>query len=282
MKKGRRLALPISVGMIGFGRMGSALALGAVRAGVLKSSNVTAIGRSPESFRKISSSRIRSTKDVREVVAGQDLVFLCVKPHQMAGVLKAVRPVNESLRRRPCFVSIAAGVRIAALESGLGAGTPVIRAMPNTPSLLGAGMSGMCLGADASARHGAWVRRILESVGDVADVTDAEMDAVTAVSGSGPAYVFYLAEALIDAATAAGLSPETARTLARQTIFGAGRMLKERPEPAEELRRQVTSPGGTTAAAVAVFDERSLRSIVIDAVARATERSRELSKLQDL
>lgn len=265
----------MKVGVIGFGKMGSALAIGAARQGVLKPASVTVFDSDPAAARRIRRFGFRRAATPAEAVFGSEILLICVKPQQIADALDAVR--RGFARRRPCVVSIAAGVPLKRLRKALG-DCPVVRVMPNTPALLGAGVSAMSPSANVSPAQRKRVRTLLGAVGTVIEVPERLMDAVTAVSGSGPAYVFYLAEAIIDAGRRQGLSPSVARTLAHETVRGAGLMLAERPEPADELRRQVTSPGGTTAAAIATFDRRGLKGIVREAIGRAAKRSKELAK----
>jgi len=175
-------------------------------------------------------------------------------------------------------LSIAAGVTTAAVEAQLPSGTPVVRAMPNAPALVGAGASAIAAGSTAGGDDLAWAESILGSVGTVERVPEAQLDAVTGLSGSGPAYVFLVAEALIDAGVRAGLPQPTSRALAVQTLLGASRLLVETGESPEALRDQVTSPGGTTAAGLRVLESAGLRAAVLDAVLAATERSRELGR----
>jgi pyrroline-5-carboxylate reductase len=266
------------VSFIGFGRMGGALAAGALAAKAVTVSRLTAFDPDPSALARARKLKIKRVPSEAAAAMAGDLVFLCVKPQQMQSTLAALSSMPLKERQARCFVSIAAGFPLERLERALGAGVPVIRVMPNTPALLRAGASAMSRGAAAKPIHEKWVRAVLEAVGASIPVPEDLMDAVTAVSGSGPAYVFYLAEAMTSAAERLGLPPELARALVRQTIFGAGAMLRSLPEPAEELRRQVTSPGGTTAAAMAVFDERNLKSLVETAVAAAAARSAELSR----
>ena len=173
------------------------------------------------------------------------------------------------------MLSIAAGVTIATIE-GAAPSSAVVRCMPNTPSLVGCGASAIAAGANASDDDLAWAEQILGSVGTVVRLGEAELDAVTGLSGSGPAYVFHLAEGLIDAGIAEGLAPEVADALARQTILGAATLLVETGEDPGVLRENVTSPGGTTAAGLAVFAEADLIGLIGRVVNAAVERSREL------
>lgn len=267
------------ISFIGFGRMGGALASGAIAARFVARSRVIAFDPDRKAMAAARRLKIRAARSEAEAVTGSDVVFLCVKPQQMSATLDRIAELPAREIRRRCFVSIAAGIPIGSIESRLGAGTPVLRVMPNTPALLRAGASAVSRGANATGRHEKWVRQVLGSVGDVVSVPESAMDAVTAVSGSGPAYVFYFAEAMAEAAVSLGLDPALARRLVRQTIFGAGLMLRERPDEASELRRQVTSPGGTTAAATEALDRGSLKALVLAAMRAAASRSAELSKL---
>lgn len=267
------------IGFIGFGRMGGALANGAFNAKVLKPAQTIAYDPEPAIKSSLKKSSVRAASQPLEVVEKADIVFLCMKPQ---GMREAVLPLSlqaapGSLKKK-CFVSIAAGITIGRLESWLGDGVAVFRVMPNTPALLGAGMSAISRGRFGTSLQEKRVKQILSSVGEVVSVSEKWMDAVTAVSGSGPAYVFYLAEAMIAGAERLGISKDVARMLVHQTVHGAGLMLLNRPEAAEELRRQVTSPGGTTAAAVAFFDKKNFKTIVQQAVVAAAKRSAELSK----
>lgn len=202
--------------------------------------------------------------------AGTDLV-LAVKPADVAEVCARVAPLKP-----PRVLSIAAGVTTARLESLLPEGTRVVRAMPNTPALVGAGAAAIAPGAHADADDMAWATSILTAVGSVEVIDESLLDAVTGLSGSGPAYVFLLAEALIEAGVGVGLPLEVADALTRQTLLGAARLLLETGEDPAVLRANVTSPGGTTAAGVAVFEAADFRDLVQRVVTAATKRSAEL------
>jgi pyrroline-5-carboxylate reductase len=209
-----------------------------------------------------------------DAVADADVILLVVKPQDVAGLLEEIA---EHVRPGATVVSLAAGIRIAAMTAALPGGVAVVRAMPNTPALVGEGMFGVSPAADVSAQQLADVVGLLESGGKVVVVDESLQDAVTAVSGSGPAYVFYLAEAMIAGGVAEGLDPGTARVLAAQTLVGAAKLLAESDESAEELRRRVTSPNGTTHAAITTFDERGVKDGLVAGVAACAARSAELS-----
>jgi pyrroline-5-carboxylate reductase len=215
-----------------------------------------------------------------DAVQGASLWLFAVKPQVMREVCESLAPQAQALR--PLAVSIAAGITTVQLERWLGGALPVVRAMPNTPALLGAGVTGLFANARVDVAQRAHAERLLASAGAIAWIEDeALMDAVTAVSGSGPAYVFLLAEALQAAGEAQGLPPDVARTLTLQTVLGAARMLTEGEADAVELRRRVTSPGGTTQAAIEVFESGGLRELVAQAVERATQRGHELSSANE-
>jgi pyrroline-5-carboxylate reductase len=204
------------------------------------------------------------------------VVVLAVKPNHVAGVLRECRAAAGD---EAVFLSIAAGKTIAHLAAGLGATAPIVRAMPNTPAAIGHGMTVLVASPDVTPAQRELCAALLEAVGAVAWLRDErDMDAVTAVSGSGPAYVFLLIECLERAAVDAGLSAELARQLALETVAGAGAYARAAGEPPSELRRRVTSPGGTTQAALAVLgSDHGLAELIGRAVQAAAKRSRELS-----
>ena len=200
-----------------------------------------------------------------------------VKPQVMRDVCASL--VAQAQAHRPLVISIAAGITGGQLERWLGGNLPVVRTMPNTPALLGAGVTGLHASRHVDAEGRAFAETLLAAAGKTVWIEDEDlMNAVTAVSGSGPAYVFLLAEAMIDAGIAEGLPAAAARTLALQTVLGAARMLTEEDAPdAAELRRRVTSPNGTTQAAIETFEAGGLRRLVATAIHAARQRGRELS-----
>lgn len=201
------------------------------------------------------------------------VVIVAVKPQGMDELLGQIA---ASVGQGQLVISIAAGVSSATIEAGLSPGVPVVRCMPNTPALVGEGVTALAPGKHANGEHLALAQEVLGAVGLTAIVTEADIDAVTGVSGSGPAYVFLLAEAMQEAAVAEGLSPDAAELLVGQTIKGAGALMMSSPKSAAELRQQVTSPNGTTEAALLSFENAGFRRIVRAAVAAATVRSKEL------
>lgn len=209
-----------------------------------------------------------------EAVSDADVILLVVKPQDVPALLQEIA---GAVRSSATVVSLAAGIRIDTMAEALPAGVAVVRAMPNTPALVGEGMFGISAGPAVSDAQLATVVTLLESGGRVVVVDESRQDAVTAVSGSGPAYVFYLAEAMIAGGIEAGLDTETARILTAQTLVGAAKLLSESDDTAEELRRRVTSPNGTTHAAITTFDDRGVKDGLIAGVAAAAARSAELS-----
>lgn len=218
--------------------------------------------------------------EASEAVYGAGLWVLAVKPQVMRGVCESL--AARARDQHPVVLSIAAGITASQLDAWLGGEAAIVRSMPNTPALLGAGVTGLFANARVDEEGRQRAELLLASAGKTVWIDDeAKMDAVTAVSGSGPAYVFLLAEAMEDAARAEGLSAEAARTLVLQTLLGAARMLTEAGEAPTELRRRVTSPNGTTQAAIETFQAGGFEALVARAIRAATERGRELSAAND-
>src|SRR6478735_8104624 len=264
------------IAFIGGGNMARSLIGGLIRAGTFRTA--LTVGEPGEELASALTHDfgVAAGADNAAAVAGAAAWVLAVKPQVMKAVCEPLRDLAQA--NRPLVMSVAAGIRAEQIERWLGGDVAVVRCMPNTPALIGAGAIGLYSNARVSAQQHALAERILSSAGATAWIdNEVLMDTVTALSGSGPAYFFLLVEALEDAAVAQGLPRGTARMLASQTCLGAGRMLAESADAPATLRERVTSPGGTTAAALAAFDEGGLRELVATAVAAATERGRELS-----
>lgn len=261
------------IAIIGAGVMGETLLSAILRAGTSTDDIVITEKRDERAEELRSRYGVRVVDNV-EAVKGADITLLVVKPQDMAAVLAEV---GSSARPGSILMSLAAGIRIAAIEAAVGQGVAVIRAMPNTPALVGEGMFGISPGTDCSDEQLAAAQALLEAGGKVVVLDESHQDALTGVSGSGPAYVFYLAEAMIAGGVAAGLDEETARLLTTQTILGSAKLLADAGDGPGELRRRVTSPNGTTAAAIATFDERGVDEAVAAGVVAAANRSAELS-----
>ena len=206
-------------------------------------------------------------------VANYAVVVLAVKPAQVAAVLESIE-LDDACR--PLVLSVAAGISISSIAAGLPVGTDVVRVMPNTPALIGEGMSVLTPGPDCSTPSVEIACELMACVGRIAIVPESDQDAVTALSGSGPAYFFLVVEALVEAGVALGLAPEIAHELAVQTAYGASAMMRESDDGPARLRENVTSPGGTTAAALGVLEADDLRGAFGSALAAARDRSIEL------
>jgi pyrroline-5-carboxylate reductase len=250
--------------------MGAALVAGLLAAGWARAEDLVVV--EPVAGRRDELAAAHPGLGVAAHLAGPpDGAVVAVKPGDVEG---ACRALAETGARR--VLSIAAGVPLAKLESWLPAGAAVVRAMPNTPALVGAGASAIAGGTAAGEDDLAWAEEILAAVGLVERVPETLLDAVTGLSGSGPAYVFLVAEALIEAGVAVGLPRAASEALAVQTLLGSARLLAESGERAEVLRAAVTSPGGTTAAGLAALEKRAVRAAFLEAVEAATRRSHEL------
>jgi pyrroline-5-carboxylate reductase len=262
--------------ILGGGNMGRALIGGMLRRGT-RPEHIT-VGERSEAAREALSADfgIQATADNAAAVEPASVIVLAVKP-QVAGAVLA--PLQSALQRtRPVVISIAAGIRLAALESWCGAGVPVVRAMPNRPALVGAGATGLFAPASVAGAHREVAERVMQAVGEVIWVaTEDDLDVVTALSGSGPAYFFLLAELLTQGAIDLGLDPAAARRLAIATLHGSGQLAHAGDGDLARMRAEVTSKGGTTEAAVKSFDAADLRGIVARALEAATRRSRELA-----
>ncbi len=264
------------LGFIGGGNMGEALIKGLLISGRFDASQIGVSDISQERLDHLHNTyQVSTVAGNRELATGSDLIVLAVKPQQVGDVLGEI---NASLDHLPLMISIAAGVPIATLEQSLGKPVPVIRVMPNTPALVLAGASAIAAGTHASADHLAIAKVLFEAVGLVVQVEESHMDAVTGLSGSGPAYVFLFMEALIDAGVLMGLSRPVARDLAVHTTLGSAKLLAESGEHPGVLKDQITSPGGTTIHGLTILESGGLRGMLMDAVEAATRRSEELGK----
>jgi len=264
-----------TIAFLGAGNMGEALIRGLLTARTVTPLQIVATDVRPERLVELAKTfAIRTTDNNTQAVMDADIVLLAVKPQQMSAVLSPLKATGVTGK---LFISIAAGVTTARIESELGGVAHVVRVMPNTPALVGAGAAALTKGAYATEDDLAATESILGAVGIVVRVEEKFIDAVTALSGSGPAYIFFVAEAMIRAGVATGLDEALAKKLAIQTVYGAAKLLVESGEDPEVLRHKVTSPGGTTEAALKVMSERKLAEIFREAIQAAERRSRELS-----
>ncbi len=254
--------------IVGGGRMGEALLSGLI-AGGLAPTELAVVEPSPSRREELVAAH--PGVEVLEAPARCAAAVLAVKPYVVAGVTAALADIGAER-----VLSIAAGVTTQAIEEAAGGRLRVVRAMPNTPALIGSGAAAVCAGASADDEDLAWAEEILGAVGVVVRTPETAMDTVTGLSGPGPAYLFLIAEAMVDAGVLNGLTRDVSETLTYQTILGAGRLLVEGESSPAELRAAVTSPGGTTAAGLRELERRGVRAALLDAVTAAADRSREI------
>lgn len=260
--------MPETLVVVGGGRMGEALVSGMIGSRATDGATLVVVEASAARRSELESSHPQV--QVRASVVPADAAVVAVKPGDVERACSQV--ASAGIRR---VMSVAAGVPLSRLEAWL-PGAAVLRAMPNTAAVVGAAASALSAGAGAGAGDVAWARSVLESVGTVAEVPESLLDAVTGLSGSGPAYLFLVAEAMIDAGVLVGLGRPLARQLVVQTMLGSARLLAETGRPAEQLRAEVTSPAGTTAAGLRALESAGVRAAMLDAVSASTERARAL------
>ncbi len=261
------------VGVIGAGNMAEALISGVIKAGLVAADNIIACDVSLERREVFAGMGCKVTANVDELLVA-DIVLLGVKPQVVSSVLAEI---GARFTADQLLISIAAGVTIETLQS-LAPAVRVIRVMPNTPMLVGAGVSGVARGNSAKSSDVAMALEMCASAGDAYEVAESQLDAVTGLSGSGPAYLFYFTECLIEAGIHVGLPPELAEKMACKTVIGAAKLMAQSGESPKALRKKVTSPNGTTEAAIKVKHEKGFAKVVINAVERAKERSEELAR----
>ena len=264
------------IGVIGAGKIGSAIARGVIRAGLAAKENIIASDVSA-ALRQAATQElgIKTTVDNGALCDFADIIILAVKPQIVDPV---AREIAKKLGTAKLLVSVAAGVPLSRIEAGLAPGARVVRVMPNIPCVVGAGAAGFAGGAHATAADLEKVGAILNSFGVGVAVEEKYLDAVTGLSGSGPAYVFLFMEALADGGVQMGLARDVALKLAMQTVYGAAKMALESNKHLGELKDEVTSPGGTTIAGLYAMEQKGFHGTVMDAVVKATKRSQELGK----
>ncbi len=263
------------LGFIGAGNMGEALIRGLLAKSAASPSSIIASARRPERRAELKRTFEIEVGDNVAVAAAADVLLLCVKPQIMVHVL---REIAGALKPDTLLISVAAGVPLAAIERRLHRPTRLVRAMPNTPALVGAGATAIAAGEHATAADLEDAKRIFDSVGITLVLEEAQLDAVTGLSGSGPAYMFLIIEALSDAGVKVGLARSAAQQLAAQTVLGSAKLLLETGEHPGLLKDRVTSPGGTAIAGLHTLEAGGLRTTLIDAVEAATARARELGE----
>lgn len=270
------MAAKLTIGFLGAGRMATALAQGFVQAGIVRPGQIFAsdvIPAARKAFGAATGAKIVATN--ADLLRNASVLILAVKPQQAAELLAEINPLFTP---RHLLISIAAGVTLAKMESALPAKARVIRVMPNTPALVGAGASGFASGKAATKSDAPLAQRLLSAVGVAVEVKEVLLDAVTGLSGSGPAYVYQFIEALSDGGVAAGLARDVATKLAAQTVLGAARMVQETGEHPGALKDAVTSPGGTTIEGIHELEKGKLRGTVMNAVLAATNKAKKLGQ----
>ncbi|HWD19172.1 MAG TPA: pyrroline-5-carboxylate reductase [Verrucomicrobiae bacterium] len=268
------MAAKLSIGFLGAGKMAAALARGVIAAGVVRPNQVRAsdpVHAACAAFARDTGAK--ATASNVEVVKNSNILILAVKPGNVSDLLADIGPI---FRPDQLLISIAAGVPIAKLEAGLGATARVIRVMPNTPALVGSSASAFAAGKHATSADAALALRLFSAVGIAFQVKEALLDAVTGLSGSGPAYVYLIIEALSDGGVAAGLPRDVATRLAAQTVLGAAKMVLETNQHPGMLKDMVTSPGGTTIEGLHELEKGKVRASLMNAVRAAAEKSRKL------
>jgi pyrroline-5-carboxylate reductase len=265
------------IAFIGAGAMAEAIVSGLISKGIFRPEQIWVNNK--ENYERLERFRtlygVRVTRDKREALSGAGLVLLSVKPKDAREALEAIKPY---VRSEHIIVSVMAGITTDSIARALGIKIPVVRAMPNTSAAIGQSATAIAAGRYATKDHLSQVERLFKAIGTTAVVSEHELHAVTALSGSGPAYVYYFAEALEAAAKEAGLKPDIARELILQTLAGAVDMLKTSGAETSELRRQVTSPGGTTQAGLEVLEQYKTKEALCACIRRAMVRSAELAE----
>lgn len=266
----------MKVGIIGCGKMGTALIQGAVQTGVVNPARLTGIDPIEAAREQFAAATGGAVSENIAELADCDLVLLCTKPQQACSTLEALAQASSG--KEMLVISVAAGISVAALEAAAASTMRIIRCMPNTPALVGKGAAAYCTGSTATAEDAETAQSLLGSVGLALKVPEGMMDAVTGVSGSGPAYVYLMIESLADGGVKQGLPWDQALSLATQTVLGAAVMVQDTGRHPKDLRDMVTSPNGTTLAGLTALDERDFSAVVEAAVNAATARSIELGR----
>jgi pyrroline-5-carboxylate reductase len=270
------MAETLSIGFLGAGKMASALAKGFLTAGLVAPENLIAsdpFDAARAAFQKETGARTTSSN--LEVLKSAQTVFIAVKPAHVAALLTEIKSAAKSSH---LFITIASGVPLHKYEAGLGVSTRVIRVMPNTPAMVGASASAYSLGNAATREDGEWARKLLSAVGLAYEVKESLLDAVTGLSGSGPAYIYLVIEALSDGGVAAGLPRDIATRLAAQTVLGSAKMVLETGLHPGALKDMVTSPGGTTIEGIHELEKGGVRAALMSAVRAASDKSKKLGQ----
>jgi pyrroline-5-carboxylate reductase len=265
------------VGFLGAGNMASALIKGIIESGLYRPSELLASDKDPITLDRIQKEYgVQCHGSNRDLVRASATIILCVKPQNMKDVLTEVK---GNIREDHFLISIAAGIPLQFIHAIVARDIPLVRVMPNTPALVLMGASALAAGEFATPQHMAAARDIFQAVGETVEVQEEMLDAVTALSGSGPGYVFRLMECMVEAGVAVGLETDTCLRLVKQTFLGESYLAKESGEPLDRLRKNVTSPGGTTEAGLSVLDGMGLEEVIGKGIEAAWKRSLELGKM---
>lgn len=268
----------MKLGLIGCGKMGKALTMGAIDGGAVAAPDIVAYDVFPAALEALIAERgVSPASSIAGVATSVEVLILATKPHDASAALNAIRD-SGSTTESLLVISVAAGLTVATLEAEVGQGARVIRCMPNTPALIRQGAAAFTRGSSATDEDAATAQRILGSVGLALEIKESLMDAVTGLSGSGPAYVYLFIEALADGGVQNGLPREQALQLATQTVLGAAAMVQSTGKHPAVLKDMVTSPGGTTIAGLEALEAHAVRAACIAAVNTATERAKELGR----
>jgi pyrroline-5-carboxylate reductase len=264
------------LGFIGAGNMATALIKGLIESGVYDREHLSAADKDEGALKRVSGNfGVKCDSSNLKVTSQSSIVVLAVKPQNMR---EALEEMKDAIGDHHLIISIAAGIPLRMIRDIAERDIPLIRVMPNTPALVQKGISALAGGDLATVEHMDIAKKIFGAVGDTVEVDETMMDAVTALSGSGPGYVFRIMECMVDAGIDVGLEKETALNLVVQTFIGAAHLAKASDDSLSQLREKVTSPGGTTAAGLAVFDEKGLKEMTMEAINAACRRSLELGK----
>lgn len=276
-----RLLANHKIAIIGAGNMGRAIIGGLLKGNDTDASQISASRRSERALKLLAEQfpGIQTSSNNIETVQGASIVILAVKPQM---VIKVIKEIKEAVNERTLIISVLAGITTQTLQERFDLNLPVVRTMPNTPALVDEGATAICGGDYASDEDLDYARAVFEAVGSVEVVPEYLMDAITGLSGSGPAYVYMIIEALTDAGVKQGIPRPIAANLAAQTVFGAAKLVLDTGKHPAILKDEVTTPGGTTISAIAELESHGLRNMLINAVATATARSKELSEVSEI
>lgn len=264
------------IGLIGCGNMGEALLAGLIKNEEFRNEDIAVSEKQEGKLNSLKNkyTGVNFTNNNKSTVENSEVIILAVKPQDMEALLKEISP---SLKTSQLLISIAAGIKISFIEKNIPSSIPVVRAMPNLPALICEGISAYSTSQTISEENEEIAEKILRSVGKAIKIEEDKLDAVTAISGSGPAYIFYILESMMEAGEKLGLSKEQSKNLSVQTILGAAKMIEQGECPAD-MRKKVTSPNGTTEAALKVLFNKEWKEVLIEAIKKAEQRSKELSK----